>query len=193
MSGLRWLTPNTTLAMTLGLLGMCALIAPRLVYTASKDGGFVESGEKVNLGRWTRISAFRNGGAVLAINRPDRDPASHYESWINTGQWLRFDHVPATRRSRFVAEVRVHPAWPRDRATPVSFNVIAGVKNGPSVQSSIEPSLDQQTEWTQIALDLGPLAGHDVRIKLAPSADQEIWTLMRDPKIEVSEVTEGTE
>jgi len=187
MSRLQWLTPNASVAMALGLLALCALIAPRLVYRASHDGGFVENGERVNLGRWTHISANRNGGALLTINRADSDPASHYESWINTGQWLRFDHVPATRRSRFVAEVRVHPAWPRGRATAVSFNVTARARGQDSLQSSVEPSLDQQTEWTRISLDLGPLAGHEVRIQMAPSANQEVWTLLRDPKIEVSD------
>lgn len=187
MNRLRWLTPNASVAMALALIALCAFVSPRLVYRASNDGGFVENGERVNLGRWTHISANRNGGALIAINRADGDPASHHESWINAGQWLRFDHIPATRRSRFVAEVRVHPAWPRDRATAVSFNVTARAEGQEYLQSSVEPSLDQQTEWTRISLDLGPLAGHEVRIQIAPRANQDVWTLMRDPKIELSD------
>ena len=182
---LQWLTPNLCVAAALGLVAVCALVAPRLVYHFSHDGGFVENGEKIDLGRWTRISANRNGGAILGINRPDRDPPSHHESWINTGQWLRFDHVRATRRSRFVAEVRVHPEWPRKYAAEVKFSVFARAHEKPPLQATVAPSLDKQTEWTRIELDLAPLAGHDVKIQLVPSAPQGIWTLMRDPKIVV--------
>ncbi|KLD71652.1 hypothetical protein Y887_05345 [Xanthomonas pisi DSM 18956] len=128
------------------------------------------------------------GGAILGINRPDRDPPLHHESWINTGQWLRFDHVPATRRSRFVAEVRVHPEWPRDRATEVEFRVLALAPGKPPLQATLTPSLEKQTEWTRIELDLAPLAGDNVKIQLVPSAQQGIWTLMRDPKVVVAEV-----
>lgn len=188
MSLPRFLTPNGCVALAIGLVAVCALIAPRLVYHSSSDGGFIEGGEKINLSRWTRISANRNNGAILAINRPDGDPPSHYESWINTGQWMRFDHVPVSRRSRFVAEVRVHPEWPRDRATPVTFHVSAGAKGQPSLEGTLSPSLDTQTDWARLELDLAPLEGREVRIKLAPSANQEVWTLMRDPRIELSPV-----
>jgi len=186
---LQWLTPNLCVAAALSLVAACAVVAPRLVYRLSHDGGFVENGEKIDLGRWTHISANRNGGAILGINRPDGDPPSHYESWINTGQWLRFDHVPTTRRSRFVAEVRVHPEWPRTRAAEVKFSVFARAEGQPLLQATLLPSLDKQTEWNRIELDLAPLAGHDVKIQLVPSAQQEIWTLMRDPKIAVAEDT----
>ncbi|MCC8471803.1 hypothetical protein [Xanthomonas phaseoli] len=192
-----WITPNSCTAAALGLLAACALIAPKFVYHFSHDGGFVENGEKINLNRWTHILAYRNGGAILGINRPDkeiiginrpdREPPSHYESWINTGQWLRFDHVPITRRSRFIAEVRVHPEWPRNRATEVEFRIFASAEGRPPLQAVFVPRLDKQTEWTRIELDLAPLAGHDAGIQLEPSANQEVWTLMRDPKIVIVE------
>ncbi|WP_349656030.1 hypothetical protein [Xanthomonas sp. 10-10] len=185
---LQWLTPNLCMAVAVGFVAVSALVAPRLVYRLSNDGGFIENGEQVDLGRWTQISVYRNGGAVLGINRPDRDPPLHHESWINTGQWLRFDHVPATRRSRFVAEVRVHPEWPRDRATEVEFRVLALSPGKPPLQATLTPSLEKQTEWTRIELDLAPLAGDNVKIQLVPSAQQGIWTLMRDPKVVVAEV-----
>lgn len=182
----RWLTPNICLGASLALIFVCAAAAPKLVYKFSQDGGFLESGERINLGRWTHISAHRNGGAILAINVPDRNPAEHYESWINAGQWLRFNDVPATQRSRFTAEVRVHPAWPRDRATEVTFSAFGQAKGLPDVGVALVQSLDKQTEWSRIELDLSPLAGRNIRIKIAPTADQEVWTLMRDPRIEVA-------
>ncbi|MBO9930474.1 hypothetical protein J7371_10490, partial [Xanthomonas phaseoli pv. dieffenbachiae] len=109
------------------------------------------------------------------------------QSFLNAGQWLRFDHVPITRRSRFIAEVRVHPEWPRDRATEVEFRIFASAEGRPPLQAVFVPRLDKQTEWTRIELDLAPLAGHDAGIQLKPSANQEVWTLMRDPKIVIVE------
>lgn len=186
MMRLRWITPNLCLGSAVGLLFACTIAAPQLVYKLGQDGGFVESGEQINLGRWTRISANRNASAILAINRPDRDPPMHFESWINVGQWLRFDHVRATRRSRFTAEVRVHPEWPRDRATEVTFSVTAQGQSTQELRASLTPSITTQTEWTLISLELSALAGRDVSIKIVPTANQEVWTLMRDPKIMVS-------
>lgn len=183
MSSLRLLTPNTSLCAAIALLFACATIAPQLVYKLSNDGGFIESGEQINLGRWTHISANRNNSAVPGINRPDGNPPAHMESWINAGQWLRFDHVLATKRSLFSAEVRVHPQWPRDRATPVTFSVTAEGKKSQSLTISITPDINDQTEWARIELDLSPMAGTEVNIKVAPTADQEVRTLLRDPQI----------
>jgi len=185
------ITPNACLGSALALLFACALAAPKLVYRFSHDGGFVAAGERIDLGRWTHISANRNAGAILAINKPAGDPPSHVESWINAGQWLRFDHVQATRRSLFTAEVRVHPEWPRDRATAVTFTVSVQGKGTQALSTSITPNVDTQTEWQKITLDFSPLAGKEVHIKLAPTSEQEVWTLMRDPRILVAP-TPGT-
>lgn len=188
MNLLKHVTPDSSAVMALLLVLASATVAPQLVYRASDDGGFEQAGQKINLGRWTHISAHQNNDAVPGINRPDASPASHYESWINAGQWLRFDRVPATQRSRFVAEVRVHPAWPRDNPIPVTFKVHARTKGKPLLEAQVIPSIETQTEWSRIELDLSPLAGSKVKIQLSPSADQQVWTLMRDPRIELIDV-----
>jgi hypothetical protein len=182
----RWLTPNRSVAAALVLVAASAVVAPRLVYTLSSDGGFVQAGEKINLGRWTHVSAQRNGGPTLGINRPDQNAPSHYESWINAGQWLRFDHVPVTQRSLFTANVRVHPEWPRDRATDVTYAVSAHPGTAFELGTTLVLPADSQTEWTRIELDLSDLAGQEVDIKIAPTANQDVWTLMRDPRIEIA-------
>ncbi|OEZ01756.1 hypothetical protein BIY45_04780 [Stenotrophomonas sp. BIIR7] len=68
----------------------------------------------------------------------------------------------------------------------MSFNVIARAKGQPELVAHVVPEVSVQTEWTRLELDLAPLAGQEVRIQLAPSADQDVWTLMRDPRIELS-------
>ncbi|QBG94865.1 hypothetical protein EYC55_04315 [Xanthomonas oryzae] len=69
----------------------------------------------------------------------------------------------------------------------MKFRIFARADGRPPLQAVLVLSLDKQTEWTRIELDLAPLAGHDVGIQLAPSANQKVWTLMRDPKIVVIE------
>ncbi|WP_223572713.1 phage baseplate assembly protein V [Xanthomonas citri] len=71
----------------------------------------------------------------------------------------------------------------------MKFRIFASAEGEgrPPLQAVFVPSLDKQTEWARIELNLAPLAGHDVGIQLAPSANQEVWTLMRDPKIVVIE------
>lgn len=70
-------TPNTSVAMVLVLVLICAAVAPQLVYRAAADGGFEQSGQKINLGRWTHMTAQSHGGSLPKINRPNGSSPAH--------------------------------------------------------------------------------------------------------------------
>lgn len=66
--------------------------------------------------------------------------------------------------------------------------MLARASGKTTLQHGVIPPIEQQTEWTRIELDLSALAGSQAKIQIAPSADQPVWTLMRDPRIELIEV-----
>jgi len=177
-----WLNPDVALAGALLLVGACALAAPVVVQGLLKDEGFSQRRQAIDLSRWTHVSAFRNGGAYLGINR-GVDGTPHHESWINAGQWLQFDRVPVAAHSVFIAQARVHPQWPRENLVPVEFIVEATDASGRQVRSTLTQMPAGQEDWTQLRLPLADLAGNAVSIRIAPKSQQEVWTLLRDPAV----------
>lgn len=181
----RWLTPDCVLLATLALVAASAMGAPKVVQHLLADGGFAARSQPLQLDNWSDITAFRNGSAPLGVNR-DVEGTPHHESWINAGQWLRFDNLPLSRSSVFHAEVRVHQAWPRERAVPVTFRVEAIDSSGASVQTQVVQAVDQQADWAHVRLELGKLPAQEVSIRIIPTASQEVWTLLRDPRLEMN-------
>lgn len=176
----KWLTPGNALAATLLLVGASALAAPLVVQNLLKDDGFSQRRHAIDLSRWTHISAYRNNGAYLGINR-EVDGTPHHDSWINAGQWLQFDRVPVAEHTVFIAQARVHPQWPRDGLVPVQYVVEATSNDGRVLRSVVVQNPAEQDDWAQLRLPLRELAGSDISIRIKPISQQEVWTLLRDP------------
>jgi len=178
-------TPNSITWAAFVMVFASAIIAPRVVYRLLDDGGFEHWGHSINLAEWPEMRTFRNGEAPLTTDAVNvENGISHRDFWVNTGQWLSFRHVPVTTYSRLTCLVRVHPRWPTGGTA--RFRLQALAKDAPVISSDITLPTDAQAPWGEASLDLAPLAGRDVDIRIMPmSATPGMWTLLRDPRIEI--------
>ena len=181
----HWITPNSITLLALAMVLASALIAPRAVYRLLDDGGFEQWGHPINLAEWPRMRTFRNGEAPLHTDAVNvENGVSHRDFWVNTGQWLGFRNVPATAYSRLACLVRVHPLW--GSGGTARFRLQARAEDGTMVSDEVDFTADAQAPWREASLDLSPLAGHEVDIRIMPmSAAPGMWTLLRDPRIEI--------
>jgi len=170
---------------TLVLVIASALIAPRVVYRMLGDGGFERYGYPIKLGDWPGLRTGRNDQAPIPVDAVTlENGVKHRDYWVNTGQWIGFRKVPATGHSMLTCQVRIHPAW--SAGGTARFRLQARDRSGQMISSEVDYVADANAPWREASLDLAPLAGREVEIKIIPmSPAPGVWTLLRDPRIDI--------
>lgn len=182
-------TPTRSFAMAVFAVLLAGVVGPQFVYLTARDGGFERAGWKIDLSKWRTLRGTLNGQPTIRTDIiTEENGQSHHELWLNSGHALRYMDVPVNAVSEFVVAARVHPAW--TQLPPMQFQVVATGSAGGQLLATVAVPPDAPSEWQMLTLDLHALSGQQVDIEIRPvSPVSGVWTLWRDPAIQIKKLS----